>query len=69
MLPVTKRMDKSKRKGNYIVTRILVGLILSILMRKKNSSAHSHRDIKLLPLCSQQFISLQPHMSDGPHER
>ena len=35
MLPVTKRMDKSKRKGNYIVTRILVGLILSILMKKK----------------------------------
>lgn len=35
MLPVTKRMDKSKRKGNYIVTRILVGLILSILIRKK----------------------------------
>ena len=37
MLPVTKRMDKSKRKGNYIVTRILVGLILSILMRKKKT--------------------------------
>ena len=35
MLPVTKRMDKSKRKGNYILARILVGLILSILTRKK----------------------------------